>query len=294
MQSLSHKAAAGGEILKANPQELRATRPPMTSASALPAVALALKVPDDLSEVNQWLLWRFETRNGRITKVPYQANGRKADSTDPKAWASFDDCLRAWGRNAQRYAGLGFVFFKADSFAGIDLDDCLDSEGNVKPWACGIIERFGDTYMEVSPSGHGIKIWARGALPANLPGVKVQDGSIEMYDHFRYFALTGHIFRGAPLEIEDHSADLLTLYERLTGGRKGYPLQPLPGGRIPYGQQHHTLVSIVGTLRRRRVCDEAIEACLQAINEHQCEKPGPRENISRMVRSSRTWQTRTA
>jgi hypothetical protein len=184
------------------------------------------------------------------------------------------------------------VFSSDDPFCGIDLDDALDTEGGVKPWAIGIVERFGDTYMEVSPSGTGIKIWARGALPANLPGVKVGDGQIEMYDHARYFTVTGRIFRKAPLELEDHSADVRALYAHLTQ-RKAHRLilQPLSGGRIPYGQQHNTLVSIAGTLRARRICDEAIEACLQVINARQCEKPGPPGHIARIVRSSRKWGT---
>src|SRR5439155_18697623 len=137
-------------------------------------------------------------------------------------------------------------------------------------WARGIVERFSDTYMEISPSGKGLKIWARGSVPANLGGARTGDGQIEIYDHARYFAVTGRRFRGAPLEIEDHGADLQTLYARLTQRKKGqWKLQPLAGGRIPYGQQHNTLVSIAGTLRRRRICDEAIEACLQKVNEHQ-------------------------
>jgi len=184
------------------------------------------------------------------------------------------------------------VFSTQDGLAGIDLDDALDEQGDVKAWARGIVERFGDTYMEISPSGQGLKIWVRGSLPANLPGVQVGDGAIELYDHVRYFAVTGRAFRGAPLQIEDHADDLLLLYNRLTAGRKGWPLQPPLGGQIPHGRQHNTLVSLCGTLRARGVCEEAVEACLQIVNEKQCEKPGPREHISRIVRSSRKWGTR--
>jgi hypothetical protein len=146
-----------------------------------------------------------------------------------------------------------------------------------KPWAQGIVERFSDTFTEISPTGQGLKIWAKGDLPANVAGVRVGDGQIEMYDHARYFTVTGRVFNGAPLEVEHHAADLLLLHERLTktAHKSRWPLHPLEGGRIPYGQQHNTLVSIVGTLRARRVCDEAIEACLQIVNERQCERPGP-------------------
>jgi hypothetical protein len=252
-------------------------------------------VPDDLSERDQWVVWRYEQRNGRATKVPYQANRaraarRRASSTDAATWATFDHAVELWRTAPNWYAGPGFVLAQNDPFCGIDLDHALDGEGNVKPWARGIVERFGDTYMEISPSGLGLKIWARGSLPGNLPGVSVGDGQIEIYDHARYFAVTGRAFRGAPLQIEDHAADIHDLYRCLTQQkRRAWKLQPLSGGRIPYGQQHNTLVSLAGTLRARRVCDEAIDACLQAVNVHQCERPGAPEQISQIVRSSRRW-----
>ena len=247
-------------------------------------------VPDDLRELDQWVLWRYEERNGKGTKVPYRLNGRRASSVDTGSWTSFDLVSDEWRRKPNAYTGLGFVFSRADPFCGIDLDDSLDSEENVKPWAQGIVQRFADTYMEISPSGKGLKIWVRGAVPANLPGVRVGDGQIEIYDHARYFAVTGRAFRGAPMEIEDHANDVRALYDCLVGPRKhDWKLQPLAGGRIPFGQQHNTLVSIAGTLRRRRVCDEAIEACLQTMNKVQCERPGPPEHIARIVQSSRRW-----
>jgi len=125
---------------------------------------------------------------------------------------------------------------------GFDLDDCLDVNGMLKPWAQSTVERFSDTYIEMSPSGQGLKIWAKGDLPASVPGVRVGDGQIEMYDR------AGRVFSGAPLEVEDHSEDIRMLHERLmpTKHKGKWPLQPLEGGRIPYGHQHNTLVSIVG------------------------------------------------
>lgn len=248
--------------------------------------------PPELKERNQWVLWRYERRQGKATKVPYQVGFNRASSTDPKTWSSFSAVIDEWCRKPNLYSGIGYVFSPEDPFSGIDLDDALDDDGNLKPWACGIVAQFSDTYTEVSPGGAGLKIWLRGALPANLGGSKVGDGQIEIYDHARYFAVTGKIFRDAPLEIKDHSQDVRALYNFLTRrSAGGCTLQPLPGGRIPYGQQHNTLVSIAGTLRNRNVCEEALEACLQLINARQCEKPGPREHITRIVKSSRRWRT---
>jgi hypothetical protein len=261
----------------------------MTSTLPFPPT---LRLPDDLTELDQWLLWRFEQVSERATKVPYSVRGYRASTADPRTWATFEAALDAWHRNRRVYVGLGFVFVNGGGLVGIDLDDCLTPNGDLKAWGRGIVERFSDTYVEVSPGGQGLKIWARGSLPANLTGVPVGDGQIEMYDHARYFAVTGRAFRGALLEIEDHASDLLKLYERLTAGRKRWSLQPSPGGRILRGRQHNTLVSLCGTLRVRGVCEEAIEACLQIVNEKQCEAPGPRANIARIVRSSRNWRTR--
>jgi primase-polymerase (primpol)-like protein len=259
----------------------------------VPAPIADFRVPDDLTERDQWVLWRFETLRGKQAKVPYETSGNRADSTEPATWTTFEEVLNTWRSKQQVYTGIGFVFSNADPFCGVDLDDCLDAEGDLRPWACGIVERFGDSYQEISPSGEGLKIWVRGSLPANLPGVKVVGGGqVELYDHSRYFTVTGQVFRGAPLEIEDHARDLLTLYERFAAGRKSWTLQPLVGGRIPYGQQHNTLVSIAGTLRARRLCEEAIRACLLAVNRYQCEKPGPSENIEQIVSSSRNWGAR--
>lgn len=249
----------------------------------------SFRVPDGLVEHDQWVLWRYVQRDGSRTKVPFQTNGTPASSTAPETWSSFESVLNAWRKSQIAYAGLGFVFSGKDGLAGIDLDNALTPNGAPKEWVRGIVERFADTYMETSPSGRGLKIWTRGKLPANLGGVRVGDGQIEMYDHARYFAVTGRAFRGAPLQIENHADDVLALYGRLTGGRTAHPRQLPNSGRIPHGQQHNTLVSLCGTLRAKNVCEHAIEACLQAVNQHQCERPGPRENISRIVRSSRGW-----
>jgi primase-polymerase (primpol)-like protein len=238
------------------------------------------RVPDDLIERDQWVVWRFD----HGTKVP------RGSTTDPGTWCAFDEAVEVWRRNPQRWAGVGYVFHESDPFVGLDLDNSLDDGGVPKTWAQSVIERFYDCYTEVSPSGHGVKIWAKGKLPANLPKVRIGDGGIELYDHARYFTVTGRVFRGAPLQIEDHAADIAALYHHLTvGKRKTWTLQPLQGGRIPHGQQHSTLVSIAGTLRARRLCDEAILACLLAVNAHQCERPGRPEDIGRIVQSSRKW-----
>ena len=43
-----------------------------------------IRIPDSLAELDQWIVWRYEQRDGgKPTKVPYQINGSHASSTDP-------------------------------------------------------------------------------------------------------------------------------------------------------------------------------------------------------------------
>ena len=62
------------------------------SVSTLPQ----FRVPDDLVEVDQWVLWRHESR----TKIPYTTAGRRASSTDPATWCSYEEARAAWYLNA--------------------------------------------------------------------------------------------------------------------------------------------------------------------------------------------------
>jgi primase-polymerase (primpol)-like protein len=243
----------------------------------------ANSIPADLTERDHWLLWRRE----RNTKVPYQITGYMASSTNPAHWSTFDSALAAWRRRPRAYAGLGFVFSEADPFCGIDLDDCLDRDGLPKPWARGIIARFSDSYMETSPSGNGIKIWCRAQPARSIGGVPVGDGQIEVYDRARFFAVTGQCFRGALLEVAEHQSDVDLLVAHLAPRSRRAVISP--EGRIPHGRQHYTLVSLAGTLARRHVCTEGIEAALQAVNRYQCERPGAPENIHKIAVSAGKW-----
>lgn len=244
-------------------------------------------LPDDLTELPQWGMWRDE--DGK--KVPYQGNGRRASSSDPRTWATFEQVIETWNKFPLAYSGLAYFFSPLDPFTGGDLDDCLSADGTPAPWADRILRTFGDTYSEISPSLRGVKFWCRARLPRCLGKVSVKGGGgIELYDRGRYFTVTGRRYRGAPLQVEDHQADIDRLFTAMTQ-RSARAAQGIDAaGKIPFGRQHLTLVSLAGTLRRRGVCTEAVEACLQEVNRRQCERPGPPENIRRIAESTRSWQ----
>ena len=47
------------------------------------------KLPEELKKDGWFCLWKYEERNGRITKVPYQINGKKASSADKNTFSDF-------------------------------------------------------------------------------------------------------------------------------------------------------------------------------------------------------------
>lgn len=169
-----------------------------------------MNIPDAMREVDQWVVWKREVREGRLTKVPYNAaTGNRASSTDHNDWCSFEVA----DANALGYDGLGFVFVAGGGMTGIDIDNCIDAAGSLKPWAEPIIRGF-NTYSELSPSGKGVKLWVGGGLPAPKGTRRpYHDGAIEMYDHSRYFTVTGDVYGDAPVEVATRQKYINRLWE---------------------------------------------------------------------------------
>jgi putative DNA primase/helicase len=254
--------------------------------------------PDSLTERDQWVLWRAE--NG--TKRPYNAiTGKLASSTCREDWAPFDVARAEYESHPGRYHGLGFVFTPEDGLTGIDLDDCILPDGSYKPWTQRILGCL-ESYSEVSPSGHGIKIWSRGKLAGNgirravLKGGRLTteqrhpdaDGAIEMYDHGRYFTVTGH--KIGILGVEDCQSEIDGLYEflnqpdaarRASESRQCSP-RTLPAIIEP-GERHNMLMSMAGLLWSRGFGPTEIRATLNATNLERCKPPKSAKEIEDMV-----------
>jgi primase-polymerase (primpol)-like protein len=167
-----------------------------------------LNIPAELIGYNQWVCWRWEERDGKRTKVPYtvtdeaaffkpsQSLLRRASSTDSATWLSFNHATAALIDDS--LAGIGFVVTKEDPFLGADLDHSLDAAtGTIAPWAQQWVQKL-DSYTEITPSGEGLRIW----LQATVPGSYKRRQDVELYDHARFFTVTGHHLAGTPTTIE--------------------------------------------------------------------------------------------
>ena len=188
------------------------------------------RIPPAWLETQRWVCWKFEAREGKPTKIPYNPNtGRRAKSDDPKTWSSLSVAF-AWHEKHADSAGLGRMFEEGANEVGIDLDHCIEG-GVVAPWALDMLSKR-TSYAELSPSGTGIKLWVGGpALPkgtrrANYP---VEGAAIEMYSHTRFFTVTSERFENCPREVSDATSSVLALYSQLNDrGAKKEALTILP------------------------------------------------------------------
>lgn len=147
-------------------------------------------VPDELVDRDRWI--RYSSK-----KVPLQASGPPASSTDPRTWSTF-----AAASSSSVGVGLGFVL-NGDGIVCIDLDHCLDGD-RLAPWAAELLAVLPPTYVEVSPSGDGLHVWGTGSLERGRR-LEFRGGAVEVYATGRYLTVTGRPFAGsvrtlAPLE----------------------------------------------------------------------------------------------
>ena len=154
-------------------------------------------IPQELRKERRWVLWKLETRQGqeKPTKVPYQINGKKAASTSPSTWATFDEVWQIYYDDVNEvYSGVGCVI--SAPYVGVDLDGCRNPDtGTVEPWALGVLQEL-NSYTELSPSGKGFHVWVKGTIPENRKTAK-----IEVYSKERYFTVSGEHYPNTPNQI---------------------------------------------------------------------------------------------
>src|SRR5208337_581750 len=189
----------------------RASRCELEKHSTLNCAA----IPAELTSRDQWVVWRWEKRKGKLNKPPYQPSGSAARSNDPATWVSFQAAVAAF--ESGHFHGVGFVLTADDPYAMADLDHCLDSTGNVKAWAGEVVDQL-RSYTEITPSGEGLRVIVKAMLP---PGRRRRGmgsgGGIELYDRLRYMTMTGNLLAGTPETIEKRQNEMAELHAHLFG-----------------------------------------------------------------------------
>lgn len=110
-------------------------------------------LPNYMKYNGLFCLWKYEQRGeGKPTKVPYQASGIKAQPNNASTFTTFGTAVN----EVSRFDGLGIGIF--NGISAIDIDHCVDKDGELSEIAQDIIELFEGSYMEYSPSGTGLRI----------------------------------------------------------------------------------------------------------------------------------------
>lgn len=155
-------------------------------------------IPPELIRIPRWVLWRYEMRSGRWTKVPVQPDGSPASSTDAATWAPFGFVETAFTSGGGFYDGVGTVL-NGDGLIGFDFDHCVGGGRIVDPKIENYVHQL-DSYTEVSPSGTGLRVF----LFAKLPPDGRKAGGIECYETGRYLTVTGCHYPHSPRTIYHH------------------------------------------------------------------------------------------
>lgn len=177
-------------------------------------------VPPALRDLRQWVLWRYEKRDGKPTKVPKKPNGRNAKANDPETWCDLDTALAALATD--RFDGIGIMF--GETVFGVDVDTPKDEHGrpipeqyardpetgDLSPEAAAIVAEL-DSYCEVSPSGTGVHVLL---LADQLPGPERRRGNVEVYGPGspRFFTFTGQHIDGTPADLVHRQEQLETVH----------------------------------------------------------------------------------
>jgi putative DNA primase/helicase len=169
-------------------------------------------VPEELKAYPQWVCWigfPNQSRPGKIDKVPYQVNGSKASTTNPKTWTTFEKAVDAV--QTGDYHGVGFVFTKETPFSGVDIDSCMN-DGKIEDYAMELLVKLA-SYTEISPSGSGFHTIVKGKKPGTRS--RKNGSHVEIYSTGRFFTITGCRLEGTPGTIEERQDVLNEIYKEM-------------------------------------------------------------------------------
>jgi len=179
-------------------------------------------IPDELKKIPQWVCVKvypsidkksgevITKKNGKIKlgKLPKNPkNNQNAKINDHLTWGTYSEALE--GCKKYGYQNIGFAITEKDPYFGIDVDDCIDENGNFNAIAQEILNRFSSTYSEYSTSKDGVHFLLKGKLPED--GRKDDKLNLEFYGAKRFLVCTGDVINNNPLcELQE---DLNSMYQ---------------------------------------------------------------------------------
>ena len=184
--------------------------------------ALRANVPAEMRNMPNWCVYRTKWNDEKGKKDKYvlsALDGHWAKSNQPETWTDFETAYNyAIENNCE---GLSFAL-NNDGIACIDLDKCIDSEGNRNGVATLISNELKDTYCEKSASGNGLHFFVKDDILAGdkyRNRIETEQGEIEVYQSGRFISMTGDIVGNATSLSKCPAATISSLRKTL-GERK--------------------------------------------------------------------------
>ena len=152
--------------------------------------------PRHMMTHRQWIVWKYQTVDGKLKKPPFTPHNRHAaKTTDATTWGTFDQALARYAQGG--YDGIGYVC--DGDIVGGDLDDCRDPKtGEIASWAQEIIDQLRRyAYIEVSPSTTGLRFFMLADLPFNYK----KHGPFELSYRSCYVTFTGNHVENTQIDL---------------------------------------------------------------------------------------------
>jgi putative DNA primase/helicase len=160
------------------------------------------KIPQLLKDRDIWCTWKYKSVDGRKTKVPYNpATGHLAKVNMPNSFKDYGTALKA----LENYDGLGIRV--EGNIIAIDLDHCL-KDGKLDQLGAEVVAHFKNTYIEISPSGTGLRIFV--LMPEGFiydrDTYYIKRGPVEVYAAGctnRFVTVTGNVYQEKDISLEE-------------------------------------------------------------------------------------------
>ena len=170
------------------------------------------KIPLEITQISAWLCWvAVEDSNNpdKFKKIPIDKFGKACNAHEAKNHRTFADACNQF-RKAKHGFGWGAlggiaidlpnqprpVASKADGIdlflIGFDWDHCVKKVNGKRVIASSVkadLQKLGKPYVELSPSGNGLRAFALCEEPLNAGNL----GNYEQYGRGRFLTVTGRV-----------------------------------------------------------------------------------------------------
>lgn len=149
----------------------------------------------------RWVNWKLETtKDDKPTKVPYFTKTKRASTTDPTTWQTYESASTAADNGSNDFSGIGIVLHDA-KLVCIDIDHVV-AEGKVYHNQSETILKLlkaANTFTEISQSGTGLHLFFE--LTEEFKPLANKKAPYEVYADVRYIATTDNSYNKIPKDI---------------------------------------------------------------------------------------------